>query len=94
MFVVGLTRLPNAAWIFAAVFLTLSMTGCDGSDGDRGPPGPRGLGAATELNIEITDVQIESPPVVEFRVADQDGIAVTGLDVSNLRFTIAKLDTS
>jgi OmcA/MtrC family decaheme c-type cytochrome len=80
--------------MLTVALLTLSLSACDGDDGDRGPPGPRGLGAATALAIEITDVEIESPPVVTFRITDQDGIPVIGADVSNLRFTIAKLDTS
>jgi OmcA/MtrC family decaheme c-type cytochrome len=94
MIVVPSIHLSKTFCMLTVALLTLSLAACEGDDGDRGPPGPRGLGAATELNIQITDVTIESPPVVEFFVTDQDDIAVTGLDVSNLRFTVAKLDTS
>ncbi|MDH3715057.1 MAG: OmcA/MtrC family decaheme c-type cytochrome [Gammaproteobacteria bacterium] len=87
-------HLLNPVYMLTAVFLTMSLTACDGDDGARGPIGPRGLGEATDLNIEITNVAVASPPVVTFRVTDQDGVPVIGADVSNLRFTMAKLDTT
>jgi len=91
-------RLPNylvnTVSMLTVALLAFSLTACTGDDGDDGPPGPRGLGEASSLSIEVTDVTINSAPVVEFRVTDQDGIPVIGVDVSNLRFTMAKLDTT
>ncbi len=71
----------------------LSLSGCGGSDGTNGAPGPgtASLDAATALNIEITQVTIKSAPVVKFKVTNQDGVAVAGLTLTDLRFTIAKL---
>lgn len=78
------------------LLLLLGMAGCadDGDDGERGPAGPPGSvirGEVDSLNVEITDVDIGSPPVVEFRVTDQDGIPFAGVPASQLQFTIAKL---
>ncbi len=84
----------NAQSLLFVTALSLILAACDGDDGVRGPPGPRGLGEATALDIAVTRVTINSAPIVEFRVTDQDGIPVIGVDVSNLRFTLAKLDTS
>ena len=78
--------------VFAVLF-TLSGCGNDGSDGAAGPPGP-GVASktdATALNITITDVTINSAPVVTFKVTNQDNTLVTGLLASDLYFTIAKL---
>lgn len=80
--------------IFLAVSsLALILSGCGGSDGTNGAPGPgtASLNTATELNIEITGVTIHSTPVVNFKVTNQDGVAVAGLTLTDLRFTIAKL---
>jgi OmcA/MtrC family decaheme c-type cytochrome len=80
--------------------LAIALTGCsgsDGSDGAPGPAGPPGTGAVvsptstTALTINITSVTISSPPVVNFTVTNQDGVAVAGLTLDDLRFTIAKL---
>jgi OmcA/MtrC family decaheme c-type cytochrome len=71
----------------------LALSGCGGSDGAAGAPGPgtASLDTATALNIEITKVSINSAPVVNFKVTNQDGVAVAGLTLTDLRFTIAKL---
>ena len=78
-----------------ASVLTLVLSGCgDGDDGDTGPAGPPGPAApvsATSLDMQITGVTIQSPPVVDFSVTNQDGLPFTGLTTDDLRFTIAKL---
>jgi OmcA/MtrC family decaheme c-type cytochrome len=79
--------------------LAIALTGCSGDDGSQGPPGPpgpAGTGAvsvttATSLTINITSVTINSPPVVNFTVTNQDGFGVTGFAAADLRFNIAKL---
>ena len=80
--------------------LLLTLTGCgdDGSDGAQGPAGPPGppgppgsSPTATELNINIDSVTVASPPVVEFTVTNEDGIAYPGLTGNDLRFNVAKL---
>jgi OmcA/MtrC family decaheme c-type cytochrome len=79
--------------------LAIVLTGCSGDDGSQGPPGPpgpAGTGAvsvttATSLTIDINSVTINSAPVVNFTVTNQDGIGVTGFADSDLRFNIAKL---
>lgn len=74
----------------------LSGCGSDGSDGaagpagPSGPPGPSGV-PTTDLNITITSASINSKPVVNFTVTDQDGFAFTRLTLDDLRFTVAKL---
>jgi len=78
-----------------ASVLALVLSGCgDGDDGDTGPAGPPGPAApvsATSLDMQITGVTIQSPPVVDFSVTNQDGFPFTGLTTGDLRFTIAKL---
>jgi len=76
---------------------SLSLTGCSGEDGSPGAPGAPGANglplasSATELNIAITSVTINSKPVVNFTVSNQDGVGVTSLTTAQLRFNIAKL---
>ncbi len=47
--------------------------------------------AAESIISTITDVTISSPPVVDFMVTDNYGVAILDLTSSNVRFTIAKL---
>ncbi|MGD2076570.1 MAG: OmcA/MtrC family decaheme c-type cytochrome [Gammaproteobacteria bacterium] len=84
--------------VTATAILAFPLAGClDGDDGDTGPagppgpPGPAAPSTATSLNMEITDVTIESPPVVDFSVTNQDDEAFPGLTTGDLRFTVAKL---
>src|SRR5512140_1489845 len=86
-----------------------------GPAGPQGPAGPSGANvvnvsklpadqyAATEFNATITGVTIASAPVVNFKVADQNGTPIVGLGLAtkastatvprqqNLAFTMAKL---
>jgi OmcA/MtrC family decaheme c-type cytochrome len=74
--------------------VAMALAGCSGDDGAQGPPGTPGLplpSAATALNITVTSVTISSPPVVNFKVTNQDGTPVAGLTTNDVRFTLAKL---
>lgn len=86
--------------------VTIALAGCSGSDGESGTPGtsggdttvivapPGGVASptgATALSISVTGVTISSPPVVNFSIANQDGVPVVGLTKTDLRFNIAKL---
>jgi OmcA/MtrC family decaheme c-type cytochrome len=86
-----------------------------GPAGPSGPQGPSGANvvnlstltpeqyAATEFNGTITGVTIASPPVVNFKVADQNGTPIVGLGLAtksstatvaryqNVAFSMAKL---
>ncbi|MDA0790215.1 MAG: OmcA/MtrC family decaheme c-type cytochrome [Proteobacteria bacterium] len=55
------------------------------------PAGPNTYETASEIIATITDVTVASPPVLTMTVVDGDGVAITGLRSSNVRFTIAKL---
>ncbi len=55
------------------------------------PSGPNTYETADEIIATITDVTVASPPVLAMTVVDGDGVAITGLRSSNVRFTIAKL---
>jgi len=83
--------------IFAFVgFALAALVGCTGDDGSQGPAGPAGgvsvhAATATALNTTITGVTVASPPVVTFRVTNENGVGVFGLTLGDLRFTVAKL---
>jgi OmcA/MtrC family decaheme c-type cytochrome len=89
-----------AAAVLLAMTLGLAGCGSDGDDGAQGPPGQPGEpgppgapapGTITSLSVEITDVAVSSPPVVEFRVADQSDLGFTDLQQGDVTFTFAKL---
>ena len=85
--------------LLAAVsVLTFALSGCSGSDGGAGPAGAPGAtvgvtspATATALTMAITGATVDSPPVVNFTVTDQNGVPVAGLVDTDLRFNIAKL---
>ena len=88
--------LQGGRLVLAALIAMVVLAGCDGDDGAAGPQGEPGTGvvpksAATELAISITGVTINSAPVVNFTVSNEDGFPVGGLSTSDLRFTLAKL---
>jgi len=81
--------------------LVMALAGCTGdtgATGPAGPPGPPGSSAAatpanaTELNMTITSVSVNSAPVVNFTVTNQDGAGVSGFADTDFRFNIAKLN--
>jgi OmcA/MtrC family decaheme c-type cytochrome len=76
--------------------LAIGLAGCTGdtgSPGAAGAPGPgvAPLSTATALNFTITSASVNSAPVVNFKVTNQDGVAVAGFADTDLRFNIAKL---
>jgi len=82
--------------ILAICALALGVAGCTGdkgSSGAAGAPGPgvAPLATATALTVTVTGASVNSAPVVNFKVTNQDGVAVAGLADANLRFNIAKL---
>lgn len=84
------------AHMLAICALAVGVAGCSGDNGTPGAAGAPGPGvasksAATALSITVTGVSINSAPVVNFKVTNQDSSPVTGLDLNDLRFTIAKL---
>ena len=94
------SKFPKSLWVHLIAIgsiVALLLGGCSGDNGKDGAPGAAGANGlplasdATELNIVISSVNISSAPVVSFNVTNQDGIGVTGLTTSALRFTIAKL---
>ena len=100
-------RTSHHQWInnlAAAIMLTLALAGCGGGGGGGGgsaagtPTPPSGsstditaLTSATALNMTITGVTVNSPPVVDFTVTNQAGTGMAGLTAADLRFNIAKL---
>ncbi len=88
----------------AAAALALALAGCGGGGGSStaatSPASPitggsaggtAALAAAATLNMGIQSVTINSPPVVNFTVTDQNGVGMVGLVDTDLRFNIAKL---
>jgi OmcA/MtrC family decaheme c-type cytochrome len=75
--------------------------GSAGPAGPTGPTGPSGPSGApgtdaptatpTDLVIEITSVEIASPPVVTFTVRNQDGVGYPDLGADQIAWTLAKL---
>jgi len=89
---VSTTILSATIGLFALV-----LGGCSGDDGSNGAPGAPGAPAvvspseATALNIEVTSGSVASPPVVTFKVTNQNGVGVVGFAATDFRFNIAKL---
>jgi len=79
-------------------FALAALAGCSGDDGSPGAAGANAVAtvsayapSTTAINMAVTGVTVASPPVVTFRVTDQNGTPVSGLLPDNLRFTVAKL---
>ncbi|WP_303903495.1 OmcA/MtrC family decaheme c-type cytochrome [Thiohalomonas denitrificans] len=79
------------ALLAVALILSLAACGSDGSDGADGQPGPGTVTTAKALDVQVSSVEIESPPVVEFYIEDEYGMPFTGLTAGDVRFTIAQL---
>ena len=78
--------------------------GADGPPGPAGPPAdtasgigdgslltPEDIARFGKLQATITNVEVSSPPVVEFTVLDQNDNPALGIAASAVRFTFAKL---
>ncbi len=82
----------HSRWLVVSSIVLLALAGCsDGSDGKPGEDGPVRTTAAESLEITIERVTINSAPVVELTVKDENGVPMAGLTTDNLRFDIAKL---
>ena len=88
------------ATVLAACSGSTGPQGPAGGLGPPGPPGPPGPGpgvaalnvtTATQITGTITGVTINSPPVVKFSLADQNGVPLKGLPAANIGWVIAKL---
>lgn len=89
--------------LVGAGLLSVLLAGCGGGGGgtaatgttatppDTSAGGTAALAASTSLNMSVTGVTVNSPPVVHFTVTNQSGVGMTGLAASDLRFNIAKL---
>jgi hypothetical protein len=80
----------------AAGLVGSALVGCSRDDGAQGAAGPSGVviapvAGSTALTISISGAAVSSPPVVDFRVTNQNGESVTGLTDTDFRFNIAKL---
>ena len=92
-------RRSAAQWtsvVATASLVGAALVGCSNKDGSDGAAGSSGVvvtpvQTATALTITITGASVSSPPVVNFRVTNQNGESVTGLTDADLRFNIAKL---
>ena len=79
--------------LVAASLLLFALAGCGGSGGGGGGPPTAAVTPVTgrDLNINITSVTTNGPPVINFRVTDRIGAGVPTLAPADLRFNIAKL---
>ena len=79
--------------LVAASLLLFALAGCGSDDGGGGTPASAAATPATgsALNINITSVTTNGPPVVNFKVTDKTGAGVPGIAPADLRFNIAKL---
>jgi len=84
--------------LLAACSGSTGATGATGPQGPQGPQGPPGVGisavdvsTASSITGTISSVTIDSPPVVKFSLADQNGVPLKGLPASDIGWVIAKL---
>jgi len=96
----------SAMSMFVLCVMLAACSGSTGSAGPPGPAGPPGTsgpsgpqGPGTALNITtassitgtVTSVSINGPPVVKFKLADQNGFALKGLPAGDIGWVIAQL---
>ena len=86
------------AVLLAACSGTTGPPGPAGASGATGPSGPSGTGGsalevttASAITGTITSVAISGPPVVQFKLADQNGVPLKGLPAADLGWGIAQL---
>jgi len=88
------------------LFASALLAGCSGTTGSAGPAGPAGaagppgtttsgsalnISTATSITGTISSVTISGPPVVKFKLADQNGNPLQGLPAADLGLAIAQL---
>ena len=93
----GVTGAALTGLLLAACSGTTGSSGPAGATGVTGAQGPPATGSAlnvstaTAITGTITGVTIGGPPVVKFRLADQNGAPLQGLPAADLGFAIAQL---
>lgn len=89
-----ITVASGRALLAAGLVLLLAACGGGGGGGGGGSSASTGGGAAARgsLVVDVTRVTIASPPVVEFRVEDSQGMAFSRLTAADVRFVIAQLN--
>jgi OmcA/MtrC family decaheme c-type cytochrome len=83
----------------AACAAALAIAACSGGTGDAGTAIPAAAARAASINITtaaaitgtILSVTIAGPPVVRFKMTDQDGVLLHGLQAADIGFAIAQL---
>lgn len=99
---VGRLALVILVTLLAACAGSTGAQGPAGATGAAGPAGPTGpsstvsaidVSTATKITATITKVTVPSSgqPVVDFTLADQNGVPLSGLPASDVSFAIAKL---
>ena len=84
--------------LLAACSGTTGSPGPAGAPGATGPAGPSGTSGgalvvttATAITGTITSVAISGPPVVQFKLADENGVSLKGLPAADLGWVFAQL---
>ena len=86
--------------LLAACSGSTGPAGPAGATGATGATGPQGAGAgvaalsvttATAITGTVTSVTISGPPVVKFKLADENGVPLKGLPAADLGWGIAQL---
>jgi OmcA/MtrC family decaheme c-type cytochrome len=84
--------------LLAACSGTTGSPGPAGAPGATGPAGPSGTSGgalvvttATAITGTITSVAISGPPVVQFKLADENGVPLKGLPAADLGWVFAQL---
>src|SRR5271167_4748698 len=86
--------------LLAACSGSTGSAGPAGPAGASGPAGPQGPGAgvgaidittASSITGTITSVAISGPPVVKFKLVDQNGLPLKGLPAADIGWVIAQL---
>jgi OmcA/MtrC family decaheme c-type cytochrome len=90
----------------SALLVGALLAACSGTTGSSGPAGPAGatgptgptssgsalnISTATSITGTVTAVAINGPPVVQFKLADQNGNPLQGLPAADLGVAIAQL---
>jgi OmcA/MtrC family decaheme c-type cytochrome len=79
----------------AVSLLVFALAGCGGGGDGSGAGGGTAMATTfvtgNALNINVTSVTVNGPPVVSFRVTDKTGAGVASLTAADLRFNVAKL---
>jgi len=96
-------RRTVAAFSSVVLAAALALAGCSGSTGSSGPAGATGTAGPSAANVvhdvttakaitgTITAVSVNGPPVVDFRLVDQNGGPLSGLPAADISWAFARL---